>query len=70
MNSKHLLSSTWGIPIVLFVLSIFGLLSALTGDSLWDVLAHAGYSPAYNLLVILEIRQILTAIHTSMHPPH
>lgn len=39
MNFKNLLSSTWLMPALLFVLSIFGLLSALIGDAAWDVLS-------------------------------
>lgn len=39
MKRKYILSSTWLMPIVLFVLSIFGLLSALLGDDVWDVLS-------------------------------
>lgn len=39
MNLKYILSSTWGIPVIVFVLSIFGLLSALIGDAIWDVLS-------------------------------
>jgi hypothetical protein len=39
MNFKSILSSTWTIPVIVFVLSIFGLLSALIGDAIWDVLS-------------------------------
>lgn len=39
MNTKSPFWKLWGIPILLGVSSIFGLLCALIGDGPWDVLS-------------------------------
>ncbi|TZF84101.1 hypothetical protein FW774_11720 [Pedobacter sp. BS3] len=39
MKTENLFLKVWGIPVILAILSIFGLLSALIGDNFWDVLS-------------------------------
>lgn len=42
----------WGMPFLLAVLSFYGLISALIGSGIWDVIA--GISLAIPVLVILR----------------
>ncbi|HFK5571003.1 hypothetical protein [Elizabethkingia meningoseptica] len=50
MNKKVM--KLWGMPLLLAVLSFYGLISALIGSGIWDVIA--GISLAIPVLVILR----------------
>jgi hypothetical protein len=41
MNTRMSTSQIWGMPMVIGMLSAIGLLSALLGDGIWDVLSWA-----------------------------
>ncbi|MGB3063809.1 hypothetical protein ACR78Z_02395 [Sphingobacterium thalpophilum] len=41
----------WGIPILLAILSLFGLIAALLGDGLWDLLGWIALSVPLILVI-------------------
>lgn len=52
INMNHHFFHTWGIPLLLAVLTIFGLLAALMGTGIWHLLAWGAM--ATPLLVIAK----------------
>ncbi|MEJ5106193.1 hypothetical protein [Chryseobacterium sp. MYb328] len=48
---KNSFLKLWGIPILLALLSMFGLIAALLGDGLWDILGWLALSIPLFLII-------------------
>jgi hypothetical protein len=64
MKTKDIFFKVWGMPVLIAALSIFGLLSALLGDNIWDVLSWMSLG-----VPLLVISRFLLKQNSPVNPP-